>query len=203
MTTQPHVFIVDDDPSIREALEDLLASVDLKSTSFANVDAFLQTEHSNAPSCLVLDVRMPGQSGMDFHQKMLETGRDIPVIFISGHGDIPMSVMAMKRGAVDFLTKPFRDQELLDSIQKALTLHVEILEKKANRTKLEKRYALLNIGEKAVMSYVVRGYLNKQIAAELNVSEITVKVRRANLMQKLKANSLVDLIRMAREIENI
>lgn len=202
MIEEKKVYIIDDEAGIREALEDLLASVNLTTQTFGSVEAFLAADRdTSAPSCLVLDVRMPGQSGMDFHDQMRELGLDIPVIFITGHGDIPMSVTAMKRGAVDFLPKPFRDQDLLEAINRGLTLSAKQIERKSSLIRLRKLYSLLNVGEKAVMGYVVRGFLNKQIAAELNVSEITVKVRRSNVMQKMKAKSLADLVKIAEVLD--
>jgi len=202
MNEQKLVYIIDDEAGIREALEDLLASVNLKTQTFGSVEEFLAADrNASTPSCLVLDVRMPGQSGMDFHDQMREFGIDIPVIFITGHGDIPMSVTAMKRGAVDFLPKPFRDQDLLEAINRGLTLSAKQIELKSSLIRLRKLYSLLNVGEKAVMGYVVRGFLNKQIAAELNVSEITVKVRRSNVMQKMKAKSLADLVKIAEVLD--
>lgn len=203
MDTRKLVYVIDDDLSIREALDDLLASVNLETASFADVGSFLAVDHPLCPSCLVLDVRMPGQSGMDFHDKMKNLGLDIPVIFITGHGDISMSVTAMKRGAIDFLEKPFRDQDLLEAINRGLETSEENLRQRDSHGQLQRRYSLLNSGERAVMDYVVKGFLNKQIAAELNVSEITVKVRRGNVMQKMKAKSLADLIRYAQDLKSV
>ncbi|UXM96318.1 response regulator [Bartonella sp. HY329] len=203
MDTKKLVYVIDDDLAVREALDDLLASVNLETASFADVETFLAVDHPNCASCLVLDVRMPGQSGMDFHDKMKNFGLDIPVIFITGHGDIAMSVTAMKRGAIDFLEKPFRDQDLLEAINRALTVSEENLRHRDSYVQLQRRYSLLNSGERAVMDYVVQGFLNKQIAAELNVSEITVKVRRGNVMQKMKAKSLADLIRYGQALKSI
>ncbi|MHC5306524.1 response regulator transcription factor [Bartonella sp. LJL80] len=195
------VYIIDDDVSVREALADLLASVDIATQSFENIEAFLQAEKQAAISCLVLDVRMPGQSGMDFHHQMKESGIEIPVIFITGHGDIPMSVAAIKRGAIDFLTKPFREQDILEAIHRGLKASQYLARQKGQRIRIEKKYDALNAGEKAVMALLVKGYMNKQIAAELNVSEITVKVRRSNVMQKMKAKSFAELIRMGIAME--
>lgn len=195
------VYIIDDDSSVREALTDLLASVDIATQSFENVDAFMKVEKANTVSCLLLDVRMPGQSGIDFHQRMQENDFKIPVVFITGHGDIPMSVSAIKSGAVDFLTKPFREHDILEAIHRALEISREHIKQRELSLRLEKNIQSLNAGEAAVMALLMKGYLNKQIAAELNVSEITVKVRRANVMQKMKANSFADLIRKGIEIE--
>ncbi|MCL6711089.1 response regulator transcription factor [Pseudomonas sp. R2.Fl] len=193
---EPIVHVIDDDRSVRAALEDLLASVGLRVRAFASVGDFIAAPREEAPGCLILDVRMPGQSGMDFHRQMGELGIALPVIFITGHGDIAMGVEAMKNGALEFLTKPFRDQDLLDAIQRG------IQQDRARRTEegaideLRRRWASLNAGEQAVIQGVVRGRLNKQIAADLGVSEITVKVRRAQLMRKMQAKTLVDLVRM-------
>lgn len=195
------VYIIDDDSSVREALTDLLASVDIATQSFENVDAFMKVEKANTVSCLLLDVRMPGQSGIDFHQRMQENDFKIPVVFITGHGDIPMSVSAIKSGAVDFLTKPFREHDILEAIHRALEISREHIKQRELSLRLEKNIQSLNAGEAAVMALLMKGYLNKQIAAELNVSEITIKVRRANVMQKMKANSFADLIRKGIEIE--
>ena len=192
----PIVYVVDDDHSVRAALEDLLASMGLQVGAFESIAAFLQHPREDAPACLVLDVRMPGQSGLEFHRQMASQGLHLPVVFITGHGDIAMGVAAMKEGAIEFLTKPFRDQELLDAI------HIGIERDRQRRSEdgvldgLRQRWATLNSGERDVVDGVVRGRLNKQIAAELGVSEITVKVRRANVMRKMQARSLVDLVRL-------
>ena len=193
---EPIVHVIDDDRSVRAALEDLLTSVGLRVRAFGSVGEFLAAPREDTPGCLILDVRMPGQSGMDFHRQMGELGIALPVIFITGHGDIAMGVEAMKNGALEFLTKPFRDQDLLDAIQRGIE------QDRARRTEegaideLRQRWASLNAGEQAVIQGVVRGRLNKQIAADLGVSEITVKVRRAQLMRKMQARTLVDLVRM-------
>lgn len=197
------VYIIDDDMSVRDALDDLLASVDIETRSFDSVESFLQSEKNPILSCLILDVRMPGQSGMDFQHKMQKNGLDIPVIFISGHGDIPMSVTAIKRGAIDFLSKPFREQDILEAIYRGFEVSREKIKQHEERNHVEKIYNSLNAGEKAVVSFLIKGHLNKQIAAELNVSEITVKVRRANIMQKMQVKSFADLIRMGIEIEKM
>ncbi|MEG2806286.1 response regulator [Stenotrophomonas sp.] len=192
----PIVYVIDDDPSVRAALADLLASMNMRVAVFGSIEHFLQHPREDAPACLVLDVRMPGLSGLEFHRQMARHGLHLPVVFITGHGDIAMGVDAMKDGAIEFLTKPFRDQALLDAIhlgierdrqrrRDALALHA-----------LHQRWALLNAGERAVVAGVVRGRLNKQIAGDLGVSEITVKVRRANGMRKLQARSLVELVRL-------
>lgn len=195
------VYIIDDDMSVRDSLEDLLASVDIETRSFESVEKFLETEKKSIVSCLVLDIRMPGQSGMDFHHQMKKNDLDIPVIFISGHGDIPMSVTAIKRGAIDFLNKPFREQDLLEAIYRGLEASREKIKQNDKYSSIERSYNSLNAGEKAVMTLLMKGYLNKQIAAELNVSEITVKVRRSNIMQKTKVKSFAELIRFGIEVE--
>lgn len=192
----PIVYVVDDDHSVRAALEDLLASMGMQVRAFASIAAFLLHPREDAPACLVLDVRMPGQSGLEFHRQMARHGLHLPVVFITGHGDIAMGVAAMKEGAIEFLTKPFRDQELLDAIHHGLERdRVRRREDQALHA-LRERWALLNAGEREVVDGVVRGRLNKQIAAELGISEITVKVRRANVMRKMQARTLVDLVRL-------
>ncbi|MET4618260.1 FixJ family two-component response regulator [Stenotrophomonas sp. 2619] len=192
----PIVYVVDDDHSVRAALEDLLASMGMQVRAFDSVAAFLQHPRVDAPACLVLDVRMPGQSGLEFHRQMASHGLHLPVVFITGHGDIAMGVAAMKEGAIEFLTKPFRDQELLDAIHLGIERDRERRRDDAAVDVLRQRWASLNDGERDVVGGVVRGRLNKQIAAELGVSEITVKVRRANVMRKMQARTLVDLVRM-------
>ncbi|WP_254901053.1 response regulator transcription factor [Paracoccus sp. J56] len=197
---QPVVFVVDDDRSVRDALEDLLASVGLGSMLFASSQEFLQAERPDAPACLVLDVRMPGLSGLDFQDELARQGLHIPIVFITAHGDIPMSVRAMKGGAIEFLTKPFRDQDLLDAIQQGIARDRIRRQEEAVRQDLRRRYASLNQGERAVMDLVIKGLLNKQIAGMLDVSEITVKVRRGRVMRKIGAQSLADLVRFAERI---
>lgn len=197
----PVVHVIDDDASIRAGLADLLESVSLKTHVFASVQDFLaHPRDDEAAACLVLDVRMPGQSGTDFHQQMDNLGVRMPVIFITGHGDIAMGVKAIKDGAVDFLTKPFRDQDLLDAIQAALERDRLRLEQESAAASLQERWDALTPGEQDVVRLVVRGQLNKQIAAELDVKEITIKVRRAKAMKKMAADSLVDLVRMVDEL---
>lgn len=193
---EPMVYIVDDDQSVRHALADLLASVALACRSFGSVQEFLAFERPAGPACLVLDVRMPGQSGMDFLARMAGQGIEMPTIVITGHGDIAMGVRAMKDGAVDFLTKPFRDQELLDSIHRALDRDRERQEARRITQALLAGWKALNPGEQQVVALVATGQLNKQIAAELGVSEITVKVRRGNAMRKLGMRTVPDLVRM-------
>ncbi len=192
----PIVYVVDDDASVRAALEDLLASMGLEVRAFASTQAFLDHPCEDAPACLVLDVRMPGQSGLDFHRSMAELGLQLPVVFITGHGDIAMGVNAIKAGAIEFLTKPFRDQELLDAIHKGIALDRERRREGEALGELQARWHTLSVGEREVVDGVVRGRLNKQIAADLGVSEITVKVRRAQVMRKMEARTLVDLVRM-------
>lgn len=192
----PIVYVIDDDASVRAALEDLLASMGLQVRAFASTGEFLAHAMEDAPACLVLDVRMPGQSGLDFHRTMASHGLHLPVVFITGHGDIAMGVNAIKEGAIEFLTKPFRDQELLDAIHKGIELNRLQRRDGDLLGALQQRWDTLNTGEREVVAGVVRGRLNKQIAADLGVSEITVKVRRAQLMRKMGARTLVDLVRM-------
>ena len=192
---EPTVYIVDDDPSVRAALEDLLASVGIAVQAFSSTRDFLAYQRADAPGCLVLDVRMPGQSGMDFHRQMQSLDIYLPVVFITGHGDIAMGVEAMKNGAIEFLTKPFRDQNLLDAIHHGIDKDRTRREQLARSNVRRARWASLSAGEQEVARLVVQGLLNKQIAAELGVSEITVKVRRAQVMKKMEAASLADLVR--------
>ncbi len=192
----PIVYVVDDDPSVRAALEDLLASMGLRVHAFASTQAFVEHELEDAPACLVLDVRMPGQSGLEFHRMMGSHGLQLPVVFITGHGDIAMGVNAIKDGAIEFLTKPFRDQELLDAIHKGIEIDRQRRRDGEALDALQQRWNTLNAGEREVVDGVVRGRLNKQIAGDLGVSEITVKVRRAQVMRKMGARTLVDLVRM-------
>ena len=197
----PLVYVVDDDPSVREALADLLASVDLEARPFASVAEFLAADKPDAPSCLVLDVRMPGQSGLEFQKEMGTKGLRLPVIFITGHGDIEMSVRAMKHGAIEFLPKPFRDQDLLDAIQDGLRKDRARRQAEGELEELHRNWRSLTPGERQVMALVGRGLLNKQIAGELQLSEITVKVRRGHAMRKMQAKSVVDLIRMLDRVD--
>lgn len=198
---QPVVYVIDDDASMRAALADLLASVGLTVRAFSSTRAFLAAPIEDVPGCLVLDVRMPDQSGMDFHRQMLSMGIGLPVIFITGHGDIAMGVTAIKRGAIEFLTKPFRDQDLLDAIQQGLEQDRARRAHAASSAQLQERWRSLNEGEREVVRRVVQGLLNKQVAAQLNLSEITVKVRRANAMRKLQAQSLAALVRITEKLE--
>lgn len=200
--TQPTlVHLVDDDASVRAAVEDLLASVGLDTRSYVSAADFLERARLDAPGCLVLDVRMPGMNGLDLQQELQRRGLVLPIIFITGHGDIPMSVRAMKQGALEFLTKPFRDQDLLDAIDQALRKAQEAHAQRRQLQDLQSRLDTLNDGERAVLARVVTGLLNKQIAAQLGVSEITVKVRRAALMRKLQAGSLAELVKMVERLE--
>ena len=194
------VFIIDDDDSVRRALEDLLESVKLRALSFGSTEEFLRSQRPDMPSCLVLDIRMPGQSGLDFQRELADLNLHLPVIFITGHGDIPMVVQAMKAGAIEFLTKPFRDQDLLEAIQSGLEKDRVRRRHSTAIAELRRRFTELTPGEQKVMTLVVSGHLNKQIAAELGVSEITVKVRRAHAMQKMEAQSLADLVKMAEQL---
>ncbi|GAW41166.1 Response regulator protein TodT [Brevundimonas sp. SH203] len=194
------VYVIDDDAALRAGLADLLESVSLNARVFASLQDFLAEPRGDGPACLILDVRMPGQSGTDFHQQMERLGVHLPVIFITGHGDIAMGVKAIKDGAVDFLTKPFRDQELLDAVQVALERDRQRLARAVSTSSLQDRWRSLTPGERDVVRLVVRGQLNKQIAAELDVKEITVKVRRAKSMKKMGAASLTDLVRMVDEL---
>src|SRR6201991_1849353 len=191
------VFVIDDDPSMRGALEDLVGSVGLQVRAFASPQDFLQSKLSDAPGCLVLDVRLPGMSGLTFQTELAREGVALPVIFITGHGDIPMSVRAMKAGAVEFLTKPFHDQDLLDAIHVAIERDRQRRREAVLVCALRTQYATLTERERQIMALVVIGRANKQIAAELDLSEMTVKVHRGQVMRKMQAGSLPELVRIA------
>jgi FixJ family two-component response regulator len=197
---QSVVFVIDDDASVRESLLDLFASVGLHALAFASPAEFLSHKVSDGPNCLVLDVRLPGLSGLDFQAELAKAKVNLPVIFITGHGDIPMTVRAMKAGAVEFLTKPFRDQDLLDAVQRALEQQRARQTQKKSEADLEARFQSLTQREQEVMTLVATGLMNKQVAGELGVSEVTVKVHRGNAMRKMGAITLADLIRMSQAL---
>jgi FixJ family two-component response regulator len=195
--SRPAVYVVDDDASIRGALNNLIGSVGLDVQVFASPQDFLQSKRQDAPACLVLDVRMPGMSGLAFQQELAKLGIDLPIIFITGHGDVPTTVRAMKAGAVEFLTKPFHDQELLDAIHSAIERDRARRKEAAVVDELRTRYARLTDREREIMQLVAAGRANKQIAADLALSEVTVKVHRGQAMRKMRARSLPELVRMA------
>ena len=195
------VFIIDDDSGMREAIKDLVESVGLRAESFASGEEFLRRQRAANPSCLVLDVRLPQLSGLDFQRHLAESGVQIPIIFITAHGDIPMSVKALKSGAVEFLTKPFRDQDLLDAVQQAIERDKVTRQEQTQVEDLKTRHQALTAREREVMALVVTGMLNKQIAFELGASEATVKIHRGQVMRKMQAQSVVELVRMADKLK--
>lgn len=198
----PTVFIVDDDKGVRESVRDLLESVGLRCEAFATAQEFFCSQRKDAPGCLILDVRLPDTSGLDLQRELKKARVGLPIIFISAHADVPITVQAMKSGAVEFLTKPFREQELLDAVQRSIERDRKAREKKREIVELRQRYDTLSNREREVMSLVVSGMLNKQMAAELGASETTVKIHRGRVMQKMQAKSLPELVRMADKLSS-
>jgi FixJ family two-component response regulator len=199
--SDPIVFVIDDDASVRDAIKRLISSIGLRVATFGATREFLTAVRPDAPACLVLDVRLPDVSGLEFQQNLAEANIQIPIIFITGHADVPMTVRAMKAGAVEFLTKPFRGQDLLDAIQEAIAADRAAWSERAQMAQLRGRYETLTAREKDVLTLVVSGLLNKQIGAELGTSELTIKTHRGRVMQKMEADSLADLVRMAERLK--
>jgi FixJ family two-component response regulator len=201
-STDPIVLIVDDDAMVREGIQSLVRSIGLRVQTFASAAEFLSANIPDVPKCLVLDVRMPGQSGLDLHRQLMQANTEIPTVFISGHGDIPMTVRAMKQGAMEFLTKPVRGQDLLDAVQNAIERDRTLRKERAEIASLHKRFESLTARETEVLNLVVAGLLNKQIADQLGTSELTVKTHRAHVMEKTQADSLANLVRMFEKLKN-
>jgi len=201
MTAPPVVFVIDDDASVRSSLKFLLSTVGLQAETFDSADSFLHKKRPDVPSCVVLDVRLPGVSGIDFQRELTARNISIPIVFLTGHGDIPMSVRAMKAGAVEFLTKPFRDQDLLDAVRVALDRDRTRRAQETELADIRRRFDSLTSREQEVLSMVMNGMLNKQIAAELGTAESTVKVQRSRAMEKMQAESLAHLIKMMQKLQ--
>lgn len=199
-SSEPTVFVIDDDKAVRSATKNLLESVGLRAETFASPQEFLTSERKNSPGCLVLDVRLPGTSGLDLQKELAALNVDMPIVFITGHADIPMTVQAMKAGAADFLPKPFRDQEFLDAVQKAIGRDRERREQEVHLADEKQRFGSLTPREREVMALVIAGHLNKQVAAQIGTSETTAKIHRGQVMRKMQVQSLADLVRMAERL---